>query len=151
MKLSPKVSLLLIAALFFIPLLLAWLMYAGAIDYRPGSTRNLGTLVQPPLPMSWADVVLVPEGRESTAAEAFAGHWVVLYRVPAECGQDCLAQVTGLRQVHRASGRQQSRIRIALLMPEERPAGIDDDLAALYRNFHLIGDPVGSLHEVAIL
>ena len=39
------------------PLVLAWLMYNGAIDFKPASTRNLGNLVQSPQPVSWAGLV----------------------------------------------------------------------------------------------
>ena len=41
-KLTPRIALVLIAALFVLPLAVAWMMYTGTIDYRPGSTRNFG-------------------------------------------------------------------------------------------------------------
>ena len=115
---SPRAVLIIIAAMFLLPLLLAWFMYNGTIDFKPASTRNLGTLVEPPLPMSWADILLISETGETatSASEAFNEHWVVLFAIPSTCSDPCFEQVTALRQIHRASGRHQSRIRIALLL-----------------------------------
>ena len=44
-KLSPRIALLIIAALFIVPLVFAWLKYSGTIAYQPAHTRNLGNLV----------------------------------------------------------------------------------------------------------
>ncbi len=113
-RLSPRVALLTIAALFFLPLVLAWLMYSGTIEFRPHSTRNLGQLVHPPMPLTWSGVY--PDGStDGPLAGTFEGHWLILHAVPQPCGEDCLRDIADLRQVHRAAGRQQSRIRLALL------------------------------------
>ena len=95
---APRVALLVIAGLFVLPLALAWLMYSGAIDWQPASTRNLGYLVQPPLPVSWDGVVM--EEPPGSPAERFAGHWLVLYEVPDSCDDACLEAVVGLRAQH---------------------------------------------------
>jgi len=145
-RLSPRVALIVIAALFFLPLILAWLMYTGAIDYHPGSTRNLGQLVQPPRPVSWAGVML--DGSESqSTADTYAGHWLILHAVPTPCGADCLRDITQLRQVHRASGKLQPRIRLGLLHDLDDPATILE-IEAVYGLFHLLEDPDGSLWEL---
>jgi hypothetical protein len=144
-RLSPRVALLTIAALFVLPLVLAWLMYTGTIDFRPHTTRNLGQLVQPPVPVSWTGVVL--DDREANgAAETFGGHWLILHAVPRPCGDACLRAVTDLRQVHRASGRQQSRIRVALLHDFEDAAEANA-VQEIYAPFELLEDPVGSLWQ----
>jgi hypothetical protein len=53
LEMSPRLALVVIAALFILPLLLAWLMYSGVIEFTPGTTRNHGQLVQPPVPLDW--------------------------------------------------------------------------------------------------
>jgi len=142
-KLSPRVALLVIAAMFFLPLLLAWLMYTGTIEFRPHSTRNLGELVQPPLPIAWAEVYL--DGNPGGSAEqAFSDHWVILHAVPSPCPAACLAGAADLRQVHRAAGRQQGRIRLAMLHDLESTAGAIA-LQEVYEAFQLLQDPQGSL------
>jgi len=150
-RLSPRLVLLTIAALFILPLVTAWLMYTGTIEFRPHSTRNLGELVQPPLPVSWQGVRLDDDAAGS-AEQAFAGHWLILHAVPRPCPAACLSRVADLRQVHRAAGRQQDRLRLALLHDLET----SEDAAALqavYAEFQLLQDPAGalwkSLEEVA--
>ncbi len=144
--LSPRVALIVIAAMFFLPLVLAWLMYTGAIDYRPGSTRNLGQLVQPPKPVAWGSVSSKGSGGQSPA-DMYAGHWLILHAVPTPCGADCLRDITELRQVHRASGKQQSRIRLGLLHDLDSPATILE-IEAVYGLFQLLEDPGGSVWEL---
>ena len=151
-SLSPRLALLIIAAMFLLPLLLAWLMYSGALDFKPTSTRNLGTLVEPPVPIDWMVTVML-SGETNLAAgleqskSVFDEHWVILQAVPADCDESCLKRVSGLRQIHRASGRQQLRIRLALLLEESSPAEQAQSLSAIYPQFHLIQDPSDFLWE----
>lgn len=144
-KLSPRLALVIIAALFLLPLLLAWFMYSGTIEFKPGTTRNLGTLVVPPLPTSWNDTQVVSAAGETQAGDIFDEHWVVLFPVPATCPDACIEQVTALRQVHRASGRHQSRIRIALLLARDSTEELQSLLKETYSKFELIKDPSGIL------
>lgn len=146
-RLSPRTSLVIIAALFLLPLALAWFMYSGTIEYKPSSTRNFGQLVEPPLPMAWEDTGLMPGAVKSGsgAAQVFDDHWVILYALPDPCLETCLGEVTSLRQIHRASGRHQARIRIALLMREPGSEELEISLREIYSKFHLISDPSGKL------
>jgi cytochrome oxidase Cu insertion factor (SCO1/SenC/PrrC family) len=151
-SLSPRLALLIIAAMFLLPLLLAWLMYSGSLDFKPASTRNLGTLIEPPVPIDWTATVVL-SGEKNLAADpeqgidVFDEHWVILQPVPAGCDDSCLKEISSLRQIHRASGRQQFRIRLALLLDESSPADQAHSLLAIYPKFHLITDPSGLLPE----
>lgn len=146
-RLSPRISLVIIAAMFLLPLLLAWLMYTGTIDYRPASTRNYGQLVEPPLPLSWEGVYVagVPGDAPKAAADELDKHWVVLKPVPASCDEPCVQQVIQLRQIHRAAGRDQSRVRIALLLDESAPAADRERMQDIYTEFRLVTNPDGAL------
>ena len=147
MKLSPRVSLVIIAAMFLLPLLLAWFMYNGTIAYKPAMTRNFGQLVEPPLPLDWKDASLIPgDGSPgAAAAEEFSRHWVILYRVADHCPESCLREVSALRQIHLAAGRNQDRIRIALLLQNDAGYQVESDLREMYPVFQLIGDPSGRI------
>ena len=137
-RMTPRVALVLIAALFILPLLLAWLMYAGVIDLRPESTRNLGQLVQPPAPLDWAAADLV--GEPGDATDLFDRHWVLLHALPDPCDTACEQAVVGLRQIHRAAGRDQARVRLALLRaaPDSAPS---ERLHSIYGELHVLDDP----------
>ena len=145
---SPRLALLIIATMFLLPLLLAWLMYSGALDFNPASTRNLGTLVVPPVPIDWSETVLLAGDADLAASQAQGGgvfdeHWVILQAVPAKCDDSCLKKVSDLRQIHRASGRQALRIRLALLLDESSAADQAQNLMAIYPQFNLIKNPSG--------
>jgi hypothetical protein len=142
LQMSPRVALVVIAALFILPLVLAWLMYTGVIDYHPASTRNFGQLVQPPRPVSW-DGVYADGPTDISPATEFSEHWLVLHAVPRNCSDTCLRDIAALRQVHLASGRQQSRIRLALL--HDMGASESRGLQEIYELFVLLESPDGSL------
>lgn len=128
---SPRLALVIIASLFILPLALAWLMYSGVIDYDPVETRNLGELVEPPVPVSFE--TLEWYGPENSGDRTLEGHWVILYALPETCADPCLEQATSLRQVHRAAGRNQSRLRL-LLLGETMP-DIDSRLEMISGDF----------------
>ena len=138
-KLTPRIALVLIAALFVLPLAVAWMMYTGTIDYRPGSTRNFGELVKPPQPIAWSGITV--DGETANSGEnPFSGHWLVLHAVPNPCSETCLETVAELRQVHRAAGRDQPRIQLALLHDLQDP-GAASRLREIYPAFHLVENP----------
>lgn len=145
-KITPRLALVIIASMFMLPLAVAWLMYSGIIDYSPVETRNLGSLVQPPVPVSLESLVVT--GEETLPLEDLREHWVVLYALPDPCRQDCLEDAAALRQVHRAAGRNQSRIRIVLLGKSATPSLLD-----IYPSFHLAVEAgaqlTGELNTVA--
>lgn len=146
-KLSPRVLLVMIASLFLLPLLFAWLMYNGTIAYKPTVTRNFGTLVEPPLPLDWRDAAMV-SGEDPAVIDTvdyLSDHWVILYPLPDLCTEYCLQKVTALRQIHLAAGRQQQRIRIALLVSVSRDPEGESRLRQAYAKFDLIQDTSGKI------
>ncbi len=152
--LSPWTTLLIIFAFFLLPLLLAWFMYTGVIEFEVESTRNYGSLVEPQVPVSWTGLVL--ENRSdnqggdeqgSSVAAALDRHWVILHPIQPSCDHDCISRVTLLRQVHRASGRNQERVRVALVAQGWMSGETRANLSALYPRFTLISDPDGLLSK----
>lgn len=140
-RLSPRLSLVVITMIFILPLAAAWLMYSGVIEFQPVSTKNLGQLVQPPIPVDRE--VLTAVGEAPHPAAELDEHWGIVHDLPVDCGAECLQAVTALRQVHRASGRNQSRLRLVLLLPESRPADLEQSLRSVYPAFLLAVDPSG--------
>jgi len=150
---SPRVILVIIAAMFLLPLVMAWLMYSGSIELRPASTRNLGLLLQPPVAIALEESLVSASGDDEQSREMKGGelagllneHWVILHAVPDPCEARCLGAITELRQIHRASGRHQSRIRIAMLLKDHKQAELNRQLNDIYSSFHLTGNPGGDL------
>jgi hypothetical protein len=152
-SISPRLALLIIASMFLFPLLLAWMMYSGSLEFKPGSTRNRGTLVDPPVSLDWAVSSLLPHESDdmsepNQSIDVFEKHWVILKSIPAACDDLCLRKVSDLRQIHLASGHQQTRIRLALLLEESRPATQEQTLLEIYPKFHLLEDSSNQLSEM---
>ena len=151
-SLSPKLALLIIAAMFLFPLLLAWMMYTGIVEFKPVSTRNLGSLVVPPVPVDWSVTSLLSleadgAGNSNQGFDEFNEHWVLLQAVPASCDESCLMRVSALRQIHLASGHKQTQFRLALLLDQSSPADQAKNLLAIYPQYRLIRDSSGLLQE----
>ena len=149
---SPRITLLIIAALFILPLLLAWMMYIGTVEFEPVSTRNMGTLVRPPQQIDWQQAMFPGSGEDSglknnLSSAELQEHWVILYPVPPICAADCQNRASSLRQIHLAAGRHQPRLRVALMLGEEGREEAIEMLESIYANFILITDPSGKLQK----
>jgi len=137
-RVSPKLILLSILVLFFLPLALAWMLFTGVIPFNSGSTRNLGTLVVPAVPLDWSRMTII---KGDVSQPSLHGRWVITYVVPEPCEKECLELAAGLRQVHLALGHNSSRVNIALLMNASGSIARDDQLLRIYREFKLVADP----------
>ena len=135
-RMPPRVTLLVILAMFTLPLALAWMMNSGAIRYESASTVNLGKLVSPPVPLDWSGVESIASGAASTG---FSAYWVILLAVPASCDSSCLESVTQLRQVRRAAGKDHTRIKIVLLVESLSSMDQVAELLAIDPGFDLVG------------
>jgi len=141
---NPRLVLIVIAVLFFGPLLLALLMRSEWWDFRPSSLSNRGSLVQPPVDFPLHAVTALPD----TTAGATTGAWVVLYSLPAECHEACQKTVTALRQLHLATGRHRDRVEIWLLASRQPPAQTLAVLGGIYPEFRLLLDASGEAGRV---
>lgn len=155
-----RVQLLLIAAVFLGPLLLAaWMYFAGA-GLQPAGRTNNGVLLEPIINV--ADVL--PDSPLNSVND---GYWVLLYANDGRCGEDCEFSLYTLRQSRLMLGKEMDRLaRVFLhgdtppdtvLLAEEHPGLIalqDADLYGLIneknpgasgeRGYFLL-DPLGNL------
>lgn len=111
---------LLLTALFFVPLFLAYLMYFVMPGLRPAGTTNYGVLL--PKVVAVPAMTFTDADGKSQSEEAFKHHWSVVYMAGSSCDDACLARVIMIRQVR-------------LLLADERPRlkriYITPDVAAL--------------------
>lgn len=142
---SNRLKLLAIFTLFVLPLALAALMFSGKLPLFSGETVNQGKLIQPPVAVDWASA---NPTNELQSVDELQGNWVILLPLPETCNQDCMKKVIGLRQVHRASGREQQRIRLALLTESPLTEESQQQFLEVYDRFMLISDPSQVLLQV---
>ncbi|MBL8482484.1 MAG: hypothetical protein JNJ60_09820 [Rhodocyclaceae bacterium] len=111
MKLAPRTTLLLIAAICVLPFLGSTLAYKF---WRPDTTINYGELVTPrPLP---AATLPAPDGGKFDTA-SLRGRWVLVQVDEASCDERCRYKLYSMRQVRAAVGKDMTRIERLWLMP----------------------------------
>ena len=139
---SPKLVLLVIALLFFGPVLLAVLMRSDWWDFKPGSFSNRGTLVQPPVMLGLEKLDI--QYPETGTGDPGRPKWVVLYPFSGDCGRACRQDVSGLRQVHLATGRNRDRVTVVLLVQQPVSPATLMDLVNIYPEFVIAVDTPGT-------
>ena len=116
-----RLGLIGLAALFFVPLALSFLLYYGT-SWRPSGTTQHGDLIEPPRPLP--AIPLVPVTGGPAQAEGLRGAWHLVYLGPADCGQPCRDSLVLTRQVRLALDKDVTRVRRVYLYPgEASPAG----------------------------
>ena len=141
-RVSPRLILMSILALFVLPLALAWMMFTGTIPFKSGNTRNLGELVVPAVPLNWSRINFI---KDDVTHPSLYGRWVILYDMPDPCGKECLGLAAGLRQVHLALGHNSVRVRIVLVLNGSGSKALIDQLFRIYPDFGLVTEPSSEL------
>jgi len=109
-----RVQLLLIAAVFLGPLLLAgWLYFAGT-GLQPAGRTNNGVLLEPIINISAA----LPDSPLNAVND---GYWVLLYANDGICDDDCEFALYTLRQSRLMLGREMDRLERVFLHGETLP------------------------------
>jgi hypothetical protein len=115
-----RIKLLLLAALFVVPALTAWLVFR----YAPprGGVNNYGELVEVRTIRGLSGTSLLAPGG-TWAMESLAGRWVMVFVSGGACADDCERQLYYMRQVARAQGREEARVaRLWLVTDQVSPA-----------------------------
>ena len=98
-----RIQLLLIAAVFLGPLVLATWMYLSGPGMVPEGRSNHGTLLDP--------IVGLPDALPASPLhEHNDGHWVLLYANPGACDEACQFSLYTLRQSRLMLGRDRDRL-----------------------------------------
>ena len=109
-KTRNRFYLLLIFALFVVPLTLAWLL----VDkWRPGGTVNHGELLNPPRQVSQLQLYR-PTGGDIDGG-FFRGRWTLVY-LGAPCDERCHQGLYNIRQVRLALGKDMQRAQTLFIM-----------------------------------
>lgn len=114
-------TLLLLAAIFFGPLVVAWLWFFG-LDPQVNSTTNNGVLVQPPIPVSFDENVEL----EGFADEDYLRRkWTMLYLGDSRCDDSCRDDLFQMRQVRATLARRMERVQGLLLLTDNLAPSAD--------------------------
>src|SRR5262245_44933529 len=114
-----RLTLVLIALVFIVPLLIAaWMQRVAFEEGVWGGTQH-GVLIEPPLALR--DFVLLTYQASVFTLAELEGKWTMLYMAgsPAECAAECRQAVYYMRQIRLALGKDMNRVqRVLLVAPE---------------------------------
>jgi hypothetical protein len=110
-----QMTLLLIVAMFVLPILVAFYLNSQWSDWAPETTRNHGQLVQPVLPLPETRFEII---KGDLGDLRRSGKWILLH-VAQHCDEVCQKVLTQVRQVHLAAGFHSGQIVEALVISEQ--------------------------------
>jgi cytochrome oxidase Cu insertion factor (SCO1/SenC/PrrC family) len=101
-------QLLALAALFFVPLALAFWMYYGSGSWRPGGDVSKGDLIDPARPLPQLELPTLHG--TPTAADFLLGKWTMLYVGDGLCDERCRKALYLMRQSRIALNKDMDRV-----------------------------------------
>lgn len=108
-----RATLIGLAALFFLPLLVAFWLYYGGSAWRPGSGSNQGDLIEPARPLP--PVSLPTPSGASTNADFLRGKWTMLHIDDGGCDARCRRALYLSRQTRIALSKDMDRVQRVFL------------------------------------
>lgn len=107
---------LLLAALFFTPVILAYLFYFAFPQWQPEGKTHHGQLISPARPLP---ALQLRDAQGQPAGEgALRGKWSLLYLGSAECAKSCQDKVFELRQIRTLLNQNRDRVRRVYAAPD---------------------------------
>jgi cytochrome oxidase Cu insertion factor (SCO1/SenC/PrrC family) len=108
-------TLLLLAALFFVPFIAAWVIYSFFPDWRPTGQTNYGDLIAPAQPVP----ALVLKDSEGKPLDLLKDKWSLVYLGSETCDAGCIERITLVRQIRLALGKNLSRLQRIYIAPDD--------------------------------
>jgi hypothetical protein len=125
-----KTTVFAVLALFLTPVIIAILLNSQWLDWRPGSTRNYGELLEPAVRLP--EFELLTASGELVSREILADQWQLLHYRTAGCDEACMDDLYWMRQVRLAQDRHQPEVGLMLVTPGQVDEG-----------------PLAAIHELA--
>lgn len=119
---------LLIAAIFFTPMVIAWSIYFGPDSWKPQGLTNHGELISPAQPLELGEIVLLDRDAPEVPWD---GKWTLLQVWTGPCTEECVARIVDMRQLRKSLHRRRDRVQRLLLLPSRAEAdALQQQLAA---------------------
>lgn len=104
-------------AVFFAPLVIAFVLYYGVDGWRPAGQTNYGELIQPPRPVP--SIELSSLNGEPLSENFFKGKWTLVYIGSGACDTRCREALTLMRQTRLALNDDMPRVQRLFLASSE--------------------------------
>jgi cytochrome oxidase Cu insertion factor (SCO1/SenC/PrrC family) len=109
-------QLLALAALFFVPLAVAFWLYYGPSHWRPAGGTNQGEIIDPARPLP--RVSLEKADGTQTGDQFLSGKWTMVYVGDGACGPDCRKALYLTRQSRIALNKDMDRLQRVFLVTQ---------------------------------
>ena len=107
---------LLLAALFFAPLIAAVLLYFVLPDLQPDTRTNYGELITPARPLP--DAPLLDADGAEAANEVLRGRWSFIFVGGIDCDDACAEKLYQIRQIRTLLNEKRQRVQRVYLAPD---------------------------------
>ena len=134
---SFRINLVLIFAVFAVPLIAAYLSY---YVWPPQGRLNYGELIDP---ITMPDVALRDANGKEFSLSTLRGKWIMLSVDSADCGEGCDQKLFLMRQTRISMTKEMNRIERVLLLRGDAKASID--LVKKYPGMHILSGANDSL------
>lgn len=114
-----RLKLLLIAAIFFGPLIFAAVLYYGFPELIPAGRTEHGHLVNPARPLPTLSLYTA-DGQPADATIFEGDRWTILYFANRPCEKACRKRLYDTRQVRTALGREAPRVQRVYVASDSR-------------------------------
>ncbi|MGQ0696605.1 MAG: hypothetical protein ACT4PZ_00040 [Panacagrimonas sp.] len=111
-----RVQFLLLATLFFFPLLISYALYFWFPEFRPTGRTNYGELIIPARPLP--ELRLTNAKGEPLDQAVFRGRWSYVLLAGSDCNEACLRDLVMTRQVRLVMNEKRSRIQRLLVLDD---------------------------------
>lgn len=109
-----RLVLLGLAAMFFLPVALSFLMYYGH-TWQPAARVNHGELIDPPHPLPKLSLPVVAGADPASPWAGFTGKWSLVYVGDGRCDDRCRHALVQIRQTRLALNNDMTRVQRVLL------------------------------------
>ena len=134
-----KLTLLLIAVLFFTPVIVAIVLNSSLVEFHPESFKNKGTLIKPPVKIT-SDEFL----------KDFEEYWTLVYNHNGSCEKECMEMLKTIYTIRLTKGHKMKRIKLLILTPETDEITFPEEFSTIEKaNYPADGELAKTLAELS--
>ncbi|MDX1626597.1 MAG: SCO family protein [Wenzhouxiangellaceae bacterium] len=139
---SNRLTLLAIAAAFFLPVLIAVVLHSQWIDWTAEPGRAHGVLIEPVVPIGEFDVVDAA-GDRLTGTD-LRGRWQLILATRAPCAEDCRERLALMRQLWTSLNRHQPDVGMLFVTDGALSQEVLEFVEALDAPFRVVDGAAGA-------
>jgi len=106
-KTKNRMTIIFTVLLFTAPVVVAYLLSSGLIDYQPEDTKNNGHFISP--------LVKVADYSDAGWVTGLDGHWTLVRRVPEVCANQCQTLENDLHKYRLSLGHRAEKLNLMLI------------------------------------